>query len=114
MDASHIIPLMFPLPEGLLIEDLSIADALLIVRVFSTSLLACCPHCAQPSSRIHGRYVRTVSDLPCVGRRVVLKLPVRKFLCLTAACPHKIFTERLPDLVPSYARITNRLREALV
>jgi transposase len=114
MDASHIVPLLFPLPEGLLIEDLSVTDVLLIVQVFSTSPLRCCPDCGQPSSRVHSRYVRTVSDLPCAGRQVVLKLTVRKFLCRTPACPRKMFTERLPDLVQSYARITNRLREALV
>jgi transposase len=114
MDASHIVPLLFPLPEGLLIEDLRVDDALLIIRVLSTSPLVCCPDCGQPSSRVHSRYVRTVGDLPCAGRQVVLKLTVRKFLCHTPACPRKMFTERLPDLVQSYARITNRLREALV
>src|SRR5207244_5432308 len=59
-------------------------------------------------------YVRTVADLPCGGRRVILRLSVRKFVCGTPACPRQIFTERLPDLVQSYARITNRLRDALV
>jgi transposase len=39
---------------------------------------------------------------------------VRKFVCTTPTCPRQIFTERLPDLVQSYARMTNRLREALI
>ena len=51
---------------------------------------------------------------PCGGRRVILRLSVRKFVCGTPACPRQIFTERLADLVQSYARMTNRLREALV
>jgi transposase len=38
---------------------------------------------------------------------------VRKFVCGTPECPRKIFTERLPDLVQSYARMTNRLSEVL-
>ncbi len=63
---------------------------------------------------LHSRYVRTVGDLPCAGRQVVLKLTVRKFLCSVPDCPRTMFTERLPDLVQSYARVTNRLREALV
>ncbi len=58
--------------------------------------------------------VRTVGDLPCAGRQVVLKLTVRKFLCSVPDCPRTMFTERLPDLVQSYARVTNRLRETLV
>lgn len=74
---------------------------------------ACCPLCQQPSERIHGRYGRSVADVPCGGRRVTLALTVRKFICGTPACPRKIFTERLPTLVQSSARMTNRLREAL-
>jgi hypothetical protein len=44
----------------------------------------------------------------------MLALTVRKFVCSTPACPRQIFTERLAELVPSYARMTNRLREALL
>jgi Transposase/zinc-finger of transposase IS204/IS1001/IS1096/IS1165 len=63
---------------------------------------------------MHGHYERTVADLPCAGRRVILALTVRKFVCRTPTCPQRIFTERLPELVHSYARMTNRLREALI
>ena len=58
--------------------------------------------------------VRTVADLPCAGRRVLLALTVRKFICHTPTCPRQIFTEQLPDLVQSYARMTTRWREALL
>ena len=44
----------------------------------------------------------------------MLALTVRKFVCTTPTCPRQIFTERLADLVQSYARMTNRLREALL
>jgi transposase len=80
----------------------------------STSLTACCPLCQQPSDRIYGHYGRTVADLPCAGQRVMLALRVRKFVCRTSTCPQQIFTERLPELVQSYARLTNRLRDALL
>ncbi len=59
--------------------------------------------------RIHGSYQRTVADLPCAGRNVLLMLTVRKFVCTTPPCSHKIFTERLPGLVSSYGRMTGRL-----
>jgi transposase len=42
-----------------------------------------------------------------------LKLSVRKFVCGRASCPRQIFTERLSELVQSYARQTNRLALAL-
>ena len=55
-----------------------------------------------------------MADLPCAGRRVILALTVRKFVCTTPTCSRQIFTERLSDLVQSYARVSNRLRDALV
>ena len=69
--------------------------------------------CQHSSERIHGSYGRTVADVACGGRRVTLALTVRKFVCRTPDCPRKIFTERLPDLVQPYARMTNRLSEVL-
>lgn len=42
-----------------------------------------------------------------------LFLNVRKFRCPEKGCPRRVFTERLPDLVESYARKTVRLHEVL-
>jgi len=44
---------------------------------------------------------------------VVLRLHARKFFCRTATCPRKVFTERLPELVRPWARVSNRLLEEL-
>jgi transposase len=40
---------------------------------------------------------------------VRLQLMVRKFVCRNPHCKRRIFTERLPELVPAYARKTRRL-----
>jgi len=40
---------------------------------------------------------------------VVLRLTVRKFFCRQLSCQRKIFTERLPNLVRPWARVSNRL-----
>ncbi len=114
MDGLDPISPFLPLPEGLVIASLSEAETQLIVHVACRSPTACCPLCQLPSDRIHGHYRRTIADLPCAGRRVILALTVRKFVCRTPTCPRQIFTKRLPDLVQSYARVTNRLRDALI
>src|SRR5207247_4420898 len=62
---------------------------------------------------VHCQYRRTVYDVPCAGRSVVLRLGVRKFFCRTGTCQRKVFAERLPDLVQPWARISNRLLEEL-
>jgi transposase len=76
-------------------------------------LAAACPLCQQHSERVHSSYVRTVADVPCGGRHVILSLRVRKFVWPTPACARKIFTERLAELVESYARKTTRLINSL-
>lgn len=101
------------LPTYLVLTALYPASNSLIVSVSCRSLTAACPQCQQPSQRSHGNYQRTVADVPCGGRQIILRLQVRKFVCSTPACPQQIFTERLPDLVDSYARMTTRLTALL-
>jgi len=112
LDAAVLSSLLL-LPDDLTIEGVFPTPTHLTVLVTCKRESACCPLCQQPSERIHGRYGRSVADLPCGGRRVTLALTVRKFVCGTPSCPRQIFTERLPTLVQSSARMTNRLREAL-
>ena len=103
-----------PLSDGLHIEQVTPSTHELLISVISSSPTACCPLCGVQAWRIHSRYTRRVADLPCAVRHVTLLLTVRKFFCPNAACPRSIFAEQFPELVPSYARLTTRLREALV
>jgi transposase len=100
---------LFHFPVGMTIESVHPSVHELIIHVACCHPTMACPECHQPSARIHGRYRRTVADLPCAGRNVILVLTVRKFVCGTPTCPRKIFTERLPGLVESYGRMTRRL-----
>ncbi len=102
-----------PLPDGMVITSIDVEVNSLVVHIACQLKSALCPGCKQPSERIHGSYVRTVADLPCGGRRVILKLSVRKFVCGACTCSCRIFTERLSALVRSYARMTDRLSESL-
>src|SRR2546423_1368970 len=100
-----------PLPEGMVIGQVEITAAQLTVEVISTQPFARCPTCGSSSDHVHCQYQRTVYDVPCGGRSVVLQLRVRKFACWTATCPRKVFAERLPELVQPWARVNNRLLE---
>src|SRR5258708_23837581 len=102
-----------PLPEGLLIGQVEISPTQLMVEVISTQTCAPCPGCGTLSDSVHCQYQRTVHDVPCGGRQVVLRLRVRKFACRSALCPRKVFAERLPDLVQPWARVSTRLLEQL-
>src|SRR5438128_371896 len=108
------VSLFLPLGDGLQIEQVTAQSNRLLVSIGSREPSACCPLCGGQAWRIHSHYTGHVADLPCAGQHVTLLLAVRKFFCPHPACPRKIFAEQFPELVPSYARITHRLRDALV
>src|SRR5215470_7969647 len=111
MDARNkdLFSSLFHFPVGVTIESVHPSVHELIIHVACCHPTMLCPECHQSSARIHGRYRRTVADLQCAGRNMILMLTVRKFVCGTPTCPRKIFTERLPGLVESYGRMTRRL-----
>ena len=74
-----------PLPDGMVIDQVEITPTQLTVEVISTQPYAHCPVCANPSDAVHCQYQRTIHDVPCGGRSVVLRLGVSKFFCRTAA-----------------------------
>ncbi|WP_201389622.1 ISL3 family transposase [Ktedonobacter sp. SOSP1-85] len=106
------VPSLLSLPEGLCIEWIHPQGTDLSVGVVSVRPSSCCPLCAQASSQVHSQYQRTLRDVPCGGRSVVLRLSVRKFFCRNPDCPRRIFTERLPPFVQPHAQVTTRLFEA--
>ncbi|WP_238986919.1 transposase family protein [Paracoccus sp. MKU1] len=73
---------------------------------------AFCPECGFRSARRHGRYVRSLADLPAHGRTVQLRLSVRRFRCLIAQCPVKTFSEAVPvSLAQPHGRRTGRFQD---
>jgi transposase len=108
------VSLFLPLDDGLQIERVTHQANRLLVSIGSQEPQACCPLCAGQAWRIHSHYTRHVADLPCAGQQITLVLKVRKFFCPHPTCPRTIFAEQFPHLVRSYARITHRLRAALV
>jgi transposase len=107
----RLLSACFGLPENMAITSVHPTALTLTIDLACFDPAACCPLCHQFSERVHSKYQRTVADVPCGGRRVLLRLTVRKYICHTGDCLRSIFTERLPELVQSYARLTNRLRQ---
>lgn len=104
--------LLFPCPH-IELDDLRIDDTDVTLIATSTRRAAVCPQCHASSARIHSRYTRTVADVPCVGRRLIFLLRVRRFFCDASCCPQKTFAGRFGAALPLYARRTARLSAAL-
>ena len=109
MGSREILSSVFHFPAGITIDSIDPSANELVMGIACDFPSMPCPECHQASARIHSSYQRMVADLPCAGRNVILALTLRKFVCGTPTCPRKIFTERLPGLVESYARMTSRL-----
>lgn len=60
----------------------------------------------RASVRVHSRYRRRLADLAIAGRRVLIRLMVRRFFCTDASCDRKIFAEQI-GLASRYARRTD-------
>lgn len=105
----------FLLPDSgaLALDQIHLASASLTLTVRTMAASADCPQCQHHSTRVHSRYRRTLSDVPCTGLTLRLDLRLRRFFCQQSACPRQIFTERLPTVVAPYARRTSRLCDAL-
>src|SRR5215217_7706767 len=100
-------------PTAIRLEKIIQHDSSLTLVVRVTRAEAECPRCHRPSTRVHSYYTRRVADLPWHGVAVRLELHTRRFRCRNSLCTKRVFCERLPRVVSSYARQTVRLDDAL-
>ncbi len=108
-----LLTTLFSLPVDVNVADVCLEQETLTLVLKSSQTSAVCPECSHASTRIRGRYTRTLADLPCQGRAVRVRLEVRRFVCRTRGCPRTTFAERFPQLSRAYARRTLRQAEAL-
>jgi len=97
-------------PTGVAVQSLSRDGQTIVINAQAEAREATRPLCGSPSRRVHSRYVRQVSDLPCSGWQVQLRLVARRFVCAAAHCRRQIFAERFGDSVVAVrSRRTTRL-----
>ncbi|QEG17286.1 ISL3 family transposase [Gimesia maris] len=101
--------IVFPKIHGLKIQRMVQDENRFQIYLRAVNSRACCPECQKESDRVHSRYTRSPSDLPCFSQKTQLILQVRRFVCINQTCKRKIFTERLTDLIQPHARTTIRL-----
>jgi transposase len=104
---------LFPQLAGLRLEQVALDGETVRLHLAASARRARCPRCMRRSMRVHSSYHRTVADLPLAGRRLLLRLRVRRFRCGVRRCSRAIFAERFPNLVAAYGRRTLGQRAAL-
>ncbi|WP_074797649.1 transposase family protein [Devosia psychrophila] len=101
----------FLIPAGLVVASITETEAEIVVLARAAEPEGLCPLCGIRSRRIHSRYLRTVSDLPCAGRRVKLRLMAQRFVCNAPFCRRKIFAERFVRRQIIWLSLGRRLAE---
>lgn len=92
----------------LVIEDVIDEGEGIVVRARTPQVAAVCPVCGASSGRVHGYHWRMVADVPVDGRRVVIRVRVRRLVCPTRGC-RQTFREQVPGVLERYQRRTARL-----
>ena len=99
--------------DGVRVERLAVDGEVVTIEAVPTATEGRCPACGQPSARVHSRYVRALRDLPCAGRRVRVRLTVRRFRCGTPVCERHTFAEQVPGVTRPHRQAMQRLETLL-
>jgi len=101
--------LFLPNTQLLSFEEIKIDANTIQVKVTSAQNYAKCPYCRASAIRIHSRYFRILSDLPCGERAVQIHWESKRYFCDNHDCVRLTFSEQIPEVAARYARKTGRL-----
>jgi len=97
--------------SALVLEDVEDAHDVIAVRARTRDGAVACPGCGAETVCVHGYHERTAADMPVDGRRVLVRVRVRRMRCPVPDCPRQTFRSRSraswsvvnPALLPSRA-----------
>jgi transposase len=100
------------LPEYRVVDAVDRPDGTREVVIEGTWARAGCPDCGVLTGRVHQRTWQRLRDVPVAGP-VTVVLVKRRFACVEVGCGRRTFVE-VSDQVPARARVTTRLRAAVL
>jgi transposase len=109
MDAEELAGTVFSGLSALVIENIRDAEGIIVVLARTRDEPAGCPGCGSETARVHGYHERTAADVPVDGRRVLVKVKVRRMRCPVLGCAVQTFREQVPGVLERYQRRTGRL-----
>jgi transposase len=95
--------------SALIIEDVEDTGEVVCVRARTRDGPVACPECGTLTARVHGYYERAAADVPVGGRRVLVRVRVRRMRCAALGCAVQTFREQVPGVLDRYQRRTTRL-----
>ena len=101
--------LVWPDVEGLGIDAISVVGDAVWIELHARQPAVTCPSCGVTASRVHSADMRCLADRPLGGRRVLLRLRIRRFFCDNSLCSRRTMAEQVPSLTTRYRRRTTAL-----
>jgi transposase len=105
----RLVSTVFSGLSALVIEDVQDVGEVISVRARTRGGAVACPGCGTETARVHGYYERTAADVPVDGRRVLVRVRVRRMRCPVPGCARQTFREQVPGVLDRYQRRTSRL-----
>jgi transposase len=109
IDVTELVGTVFSGLSSLVIEDVEDTGEEICVRARTGDGAVACPGCGTETARVHEYRERTAADVPVDGRRVLVKVKVRRMRCAALDCAVQTFREQVPGILDRYQRRTTRL-----
>lgn len=113
LDAKILIRMLFSGLAMLTIDEIEDAGDVIVVRASTSGGAVECPACGTFAEVVHAFCERAPADVPVDGRRVLLRVRVRRMRCRADGCARQTFQEQVPGVLERYQRRTVRLTEQL-
>lgn len=109
VDAKMLVEMVFSGLSALVIEGIEDTGGMLVVRASTRGGAVECPSCGTLTRTVHAFHERMPADVPVDGRRVLIRVRVRRMRCRSSGCARQTFREQVPGLLERYQRRTVRL-----
>jgi len=109
IDVTELVGTVFSGLSALVIEDVEDAGDVICVRARTRDAAVDCPGCGTGTARVHEYRERTAADVPVDGRRVLVKIRVRRMRCPVLDCGVQTFREQVTGVLDRYQRRISRL-----
>jgi transposase len=113
IDADVLIGTVFSGLTTLTINGIEDAGEVIVVRARTGGGAVQCPSCGTLTRQVHAFHERVPADVPVDGRRVLVRVRVRRMRCRAQGCSRQTFREQVPGVLERYQRRTVRLNAQL-
>ena len=108
IDVTELVRTVFSGLSALVLEDVEDAGDVICVRARTRHGAVTCPGCGAGTARVHEYRERTAA-VPADGRRVLVRVRIRRMRCPALDCQVQTFREQVPGVQERYQRRISRL-----